>query len=317
MPTPLIDGEAEGEDAARHDVIVIGGSYAGASAALQLARARRRVCVIDAGLRRNRVAAVSYGLIGHDGRDPGDLIAVARTELRRYPTVTWIEGHATAARAVGDDFEVELASGERWVAPRLVLAGGMIDEPPDLPGLAERWGTRVFLCPYCHGYELDGGAIGVIADSPAIEHLAMMLPDWGPTTLFVQDVDLGVVTRTALAARGVVLEDEPVVALEDDDGGDGVAARLRDGRVIALAGVFAMPGARLADDLASQLGCELEEGAAGAHLKVNGAGETSVHGVYACGDNTCGRGSIATAIGDGARAGVAVHQSLVFRGDAG
>ena len=307
---PTVDGEASEGDVERHEVIVIGGSYAGASAALQLARARRRVCVIDAGVRRNRVAAVSYGLIGHDGCDPGDLIAAGRAELLRYPTVTWIEGHATAARSAGDDFEVVLASGQRRVAPRLVLASGMIDELPDLPGLAERWGSHVFLCPYCHGYELDGGAIGVIAHSPAIEHLAMLLPDWGPTTLFVQDVELGAVTRTALAARGVGFEEEPVVAIEGDDS---AVVRLRDGRAIALAAVFAMPSARLADDLATQLGCELEEGAAGAHLEVNGAGETSVAGVYACGDNTCGRGSIATAIGDGARAGVAVHQSLVCR----
>ncbi len=296
---------------ATEDVIVIGGSYAGIAAALQLARARRRVTVIDAGQRRNRFAAAAHGLLGQDGRAPGAIVEDARAQLLAYPTVTWREDTVGAARADGDEFEVELASGERLAARRLVLAAGLVDVLPDLPGLAERWGTSVFHCPYCHGYELAGGELGVLATGPVVEHLAKLLPDWGPTTLFVQGVELDAITRTAIAARGVTIEDEPVVALAGDP--PGVEVRLRDGRALALAGVFVLPEVRMADGLAEQLGCELEEGVAGLHLVVNDTGETNVSGVFACGDLAIGGGSISTAVGEGARTGVAVHKSLVFR----
>jgi thioredoxin reductase len=322
-----LDGESDpAPEAARkparvEDAIVIGGSYAGLSAALQLARARRNVYVVDAGLRRNRPSHHAHGFLGQDGTDPADIVALGRAELCAYPTVTWIDGRVTAARITTQAppaggvamprFEVTLAGGEALAAHHLVLAGGVVDELPDLPGLRERFGAGVFHCPYCHGYELECGAIGLVAGSPLVERLAQLLPDWGATTLFAEDVELDAISRTAIAARGVTLEDTRIAALEGD--GPGVDVRLVDGRVLSFAGVFVTTRTRLADGLARELGCELDEGSHGEYLKVNGAGETSVRGVYACGDNAGPSGSIATAVGDGARVGVAVHQSLVFR----
>jgi thioredoxin reductase len=302
------------------DVIVVGGGYAGMSAALQLARARRTVSVIDAGTRRNRVASHSHGFLGQDGRSPADIVRVAKEQLLAYPTVTWIEDTAVEARALqaaaGDatatpDFEVVLEGGPRLVGHRLVLAGGVVDDLPDLPGLAERWGQGVFHCPYCHGYELECGAIGLIARNELVERMAQLLPDWGATTLFTEGVELDPISATAILARGVTIEDTRIAALEGD--GPGVEVRLADGRVLSFAGVFTPGRTRLADELAGRLGCELDEGSHGVFLQTNGAGETSVRGVYACGDNAGPSGSIATAVGDGARVGVAVHQSLVFR----
>ncbi len=159
-----------------HDVIVIGGSFAGISAALQAARARRRVLVIDAGSRRNRFASSSHGFLGQDGRDPAAIIATARAELLSYPTVTWLDATAAAVRGLADAFVLELASGDYVQGKRLILAAGVTDELPAIPGLAERWGTSVFHCPYCHGYELDGGRIGVLATSPLSFHQAICFP---------------------------------------------------------------------------------------------------------------------------------------------
>ena len=292
-----------------HDAIVVGGSYAGLSAALQLARARRRVLVIDAGQRRNRFARTSHGFLGQDGRDPGAIVADARAQLLAYPTVTWLEGAAIAGRALGDadGFAIALAAGAEARGRRVVLAVGVVDDSlPDIPGVVERWGTHIFHCPYCHGYELGGGAIGVLASSPLAVHSAQMLPDWGPTTLFTRglfepDAD----QLRLLDRRGVTIERAAVTAIE------GAAdVRMADGRVIALAGLFVVSHTRIASPLAAQLGCELEDGLLGAFVKTDAMRETTVRGVFACGDMAVMAGSIALAVGDGVRAGVAAHQSL-------
>ena len=146
-----------------YDVVIVGGSYAGLSAGLQLARGRRKVLVIDAGLRRNRFAQHSHGFLGQDGRAPGDIAAQARAQLLAYPNVEWVDQSAVKAGQCAEGFAVVTADGQRFAARRLIIATGMVDVLPEIPGLAERWGKHVFHCPYCHGYELDGGPIGVLA----------------------------------------------------------------------------------------------------------------------------------------------------------
>lgn len=149
---------------------VIGGSYAGLSAALQLARARRQVLVVDAGQRRNRfvdaAGETSHGFLTQDGRPPAEIAADAREQLMNYPNVEWIHGTADDAR-VASDGRLEFRVGSEAIsAHRLILATGVRDELPPVPGLAERWGRSVFHCPYCHGYEMNAGPIGIIAASP-------------------------------------------------------------------------------------------------------------------------------------------------------
>jgi len=152
------------------DVIVVGGSYAGLSAATQLARARRRVLVIDAGQRRNRYARHSHGFLTQDGSEGAAIVAKGREQLLAYSTVAWREGTVVDATDNGDRFEVTLRDGLVLRARRLVLATGTIDELPPIDGLAERWGRHVFTCPYCDGYELARGDIGVLASGPMALH---------------------------------------------------------------------------------------------------------------------------------------------------
>jgi len=152
------------------DALVIGGSYGGLSAAMQLARARRRVLVVDAGQKRNRFAKTSHGFLTQDGRSPDAIAADGRAQLLLYPTVRWLHGTATEAEPLQDGFAVRTEAGERLQARVLVLATGVVDELPDIPGVAERWGRHVFHCPYCHGYELDRGRIGVLGVGPTSLH---------------------------------------------------------------------------------------------------------------------------------------------------
>lgn len=293
-----------------YDVIIVGGSYSGISAGLQLARARRKVLVIDAGQRRNRFAHSSHGFLGQDGRNPGTIASEARAQLLAYPTVEWMSQPAIQAKTEDGGYVITAANGEQFAARRLILATGVVDELPEISGLSERWGQRVFHCPYCHGYELDGGQVGVLAASPMAIHQALMLPDWGPTTLFLNEVfepDAGQLAM--LARRGVVVEPEPVLSV----GGEQADVTLASGRVIKLAGLFTQPRTRMGSPLAAQLGCEFEAGPTGDFIKVDAMRETSVSGVFACGDAAIGAGNVAIAVGDGARTGGAAHQSLMFR----
>jgi thioredoxin reductase len=293
-----------------YDVIIVGGSYAGMSAGLQLARARRQVLVIDAGRRRNRFASHSHGFLGQDGRDPGTIVSEARDQLLAYPTVEWVSQPAIQASTSDAGFTVTVESGEQFAARRLVLATGVVDELPEVPGVSERWGQRVFHCPYCHGYELGGGQIGVLAASPLAIHHALMLPDWGPTTLLLNGVfEPDADQLASLATRGVTVIDEPVLSV----GGEQADVTLASGRVIKFAGLFTQPRTRMSSPLAAQLGCEFEVGPTGEFIKVDAMRETNICGVFACGDAAIGAGNVAIAVGEGARTGSAAHQSLIFR----
>lgn len=294
------------------DVIIVGGSYAGLSAALQIALARRHVLVVDADVRRNRFAVHSHGYLGFDGAKGAAIIEKARAELLAYPTVTWVDGTATMARATSDGFAVSLASGALHEARRIVLAIGVVDELPDLPGVAARWGRSVFNCPYCHAYEMTGGHIAVLATNPFSVHTALLLSDWGRVTYFTRalfqpsEEDIA-----ALGRRGVSVERAPVVAIEGTE--QDVQVRLEGGRALSFRGVHVSSKTRVASPLAEQLGCAFDESPFGAFVRVDVTTETTVPGVFACGDMAMPAGSIALAVGDGARAGVAAHQSLVFR----
>lgn len=299
-----------GEDMRRdYDVIVIGGSYAGLSAALQLARARQRLLVVDSGLRRNRFAPVSHGLLRQDGRSPAAIAADGRAQLLAYPDAHWRNGVVVDARRHDDGFVIQTGDAERLRARRLVLATGVVDELPAIDGLAERWGTGVFHCPYCHGYELARGRIGVLAVGALSLHHALMLPDWGEVTLFTNETfmpDDG--QRIALAKRGVVVESRRVARI-----GGTVAVELADGATVELDGLFVASQTRMASPVAEQLGCSFDPGLLGSFIRTDEFKETSISGVFACGDAARMAGSVALAVGDGAMAGAAAHQSLVFR----
>lgn len=289
------------------DVIVIGGSYAGIAASLQLARARRRILVIDAGIRRNRNASHSHGFVGQDGVDPAAIAAKGRAEFLAYPTAKWLEASADSAARTERGFAVT-ANGERYEAERLVLALGVVDELPEIPGVTERWGRSIFHCPYCHGYELDQGRIGVLGTSPLSAHQATMLPDWGPTTYFTRGFDPTPEERVLLERRDVTIEPGDVVRIEDN-----ATVRLADDRAFSFAGLFLGPKSHIAGPFAASLGLEMEDGMFGPIIKTDMTKQTSAPGVFACGDAALAAGSVSFAVADGARAGFGVHRSLIFR----
>ncbi|WP_228527268.1 NAD(P)/FAD-dependent oxidoreductase [Noviherbaspirillum soli] len=289
------------------EVVVVGGSYAGLSAALQLARARRNVLVIDAGRRRNRFALHSHGFLTQDGSEAAAIATQGRTQLRAYPNVAWANDIVASVTNDGGFFEVTLGDGGTVSARRLVLATGVTDTLPPIEGLAERWGRRVFHCPYCHGYELDDADIGVLATSELSMHHALLLPDWGRVTLFLNNAFTPTDAQSAaLARRGVAIEATPVARLDGE-----ADVVLADGRRLPMTGLFVVPRTTLTGELAQQLGCAVEAGPTGEFVVTDSMKATTVHGVFCCGDMARAAGNVALAVADGAMAGIATHRSLI------
>lgn len=293
----------------QYDAIIVGGSYAGLSAAMQLARGLRRVCIVDAGKPRNRFAAASHGFFGRDGAAPYEMIAEAREKVLAYETVTFISGEVLRAQRAERGFDVELANGDRLEGKKLVLAYGISDQLPAIDGLRERWGKTVLHCPYCHGYEFRGQRLGVLAVMPMSPHQARLLTDWGPTTFFLHDQpEPDAETLQHLRAREVTIERARVVAVEG-----AATVRLDDGRAHELAALYLGARIQLNSTLHAQLGCAMDLGPLGEVIRANpDTRETTVPGVFAAGDISRFFANATLASADGVMAGAGVHHALIF-----
>lgn len=296
-----------------YDALVIGGSFAGLSAAIHIARARHSVCVVDAGLPRNRFADASHGFFGQDGMPPLTMLEQAREKLLAYPTVTFINGSVESAQArEADGFEVQLQSGDVLSATKLLLAFGVSDILPDVPGLAERWGKRVLHCPYCHGFEFGGMPLGVLNLTPMSAHQALLISDWGPTTFFLNGRDdLDAATRATLAYRNIAIEPAPVTALEGDPKA-AVQVLLGDGRTHMVDALYIGTRTRMNSPIAERLGCAFEDGPFGPIIRTDATKLTTVPGVYAAGDIARVPPNATFASADGVTAGISLHQALLF-----
>ncbi|MDW6025241.1 NAD(P)/FAD-dependent oxidoreductase [Mesorhizobium sp. BAC0120] len=297
----------------QHDAIIIGGSFAGLSAATQLARARRNVLVLDAGEPRNRFADHSHGFLTQDGSTPQAIREEARRQLAAYPTAAVFETLAVNAVATGEGFEVATNGGRTFATRKLILATGIRDTLPAVPGLAELWGRRVLHCPYCHGYEVAGGVLGVLAAGPTALHQAILVAEWGDVTLFGNgafEPDNEQVAQ--MQERKLRFERAPVVAVDERSGEGGLTVVLSDGRSARLDALFTAPRTSMASPLAEQLGCAFGDGMMGPFIKVDERQRTTVPCVYAAGDAARPSHNIALAVADGAWAGICAHQSLVF-----
>ncbi|NUR43954.1 MAG: NAD(P)/FAD-dependent oxidoreductase [Streptomyces sp.] len=298
-------------DTHAYEVIVIGGGAAGLSAALVLGRARRRTLVVDAGEPRNAPSAHMQGYLSRDGMSPAEFLAIGREEIARYG----VELVRDRVVDVSQGFGVTLASGRTLRARRLVIATGLKDELPAVPGVAERFGKDVLHCPYCHGWEVRDQAFGVLATSPLSVHQALMVSQWSKdVTLFlhtVTEADLSDDDLRRLAAAGVKVVPGEVERLRiEDDRLTGV--QLADGTTHAREVLFTAPRAVPQNDLPAQLGAELNETPFGAYPVVDATGRTTVPGVWAVG-NAMGFGEqVINAAAGGYRAGATINGDLLM-----
>lgn len=295
------------------DVVIVGGGSAGLSAALMLGRSRRRVLVVDEGRPRNRFAGHMHGVLGRDHTSPLDLLAAGRAELERYDGVVIRAAEVAEARMSAElGFEVVL-DGERHRARRMLVATGLRDELPDIPGLVEQWGRGAFVCPYCDGWEARDRRVAVLATSPANVHQAQLMRQLSPSvTVFGHGVDLPPEARAGLVARGVRVEERRVAEVVADEHGRLRGIRLDDGTDVAADAIFVGPTPHPNDGLARTLGAETAlHPMGGEWLSVDAMGRTSVPGLWAAGNVTDGRSSVPFAMAAGNLAGAAINADLV------
>jgi thioredoxin reductase len=292
-----------------YDVVVVGGGAAGLSAALVLARARRRVAVVDAGEPRNAPAQHMHGFLSRDGFPPAELLRLAREEVTRYGADI-VVGRVAGVRP-GDEvpgFDVQLADRDVISARRVLVATGLRDLLPDIPGVRERWGRDLLHCPYCHGHEVRERPLGVIGGTPETIAHAHLVRQWShDVVLFTHEADLAEGDRAALGARAIGVVDGPVARLVVED--DALTAvELADGRVVDRTAVFVRPRMVPDNDALTSLGCEIDDGG---WVIADATGRTTVPGVWVAGNVANPRAQVITAAGEGSTAAIAINADLV------
>ncbi|MFB4306493.1 NAD(P)/FAD-dependent oxidoreductase [Actinomadura sp. GTD37] len=294
-------------DNSERDVLIIGGGPAGLSAALVLSRARRSVTVVDAGEPRNATAEHMQGFFTRDGMPPAHLLEIGRTEVRGYGgEILSGKVERTAGDAAGG-FALTLADGSTLRGRRLLVTTGVTDVLPDVPGLRDRWGREVQMCPYCHGWEVRDQRIVVLASSPNSVHQASLLRQWSPDVTFLAAEAPAGDDAARLDARGVrvVVGEARRLAVENDRV---TGFELADGSVLPCDAVFVAPTWVAKDGPLTDLGCEIgDDGFA----TVDATGRTSVPGVWAAGNVTFPAGQVIIAASAGSMAAAMLNADLI------
>ncbi|KQY32522.1 thioredoxin reductase [Nocardia sp. Root136] len=292
-----------------HDVVVIGGGTAGLGAALVLARSRRQVVVIDSGAPRNMAAENTHGFLTRDGATPTELLAVGTTEALRYGAQL-LGGRVVELAEADTGFAVETETGQVITARSVVVATGLRDELPAIPGVREQWGKGVLHCPYCHGYEVRDQPLAVLggANRAFSVHQASLVRQWSDdVTFFPREIDLSADERRRLSARGIrIVEGEIAQVVVRDGELHGV--EIASGQVITRTAVFVGPCFSPRDELLNRSRCTVGEDG---WVAVDATGHTSVPGVWAAGNVVDSPAQLIHAAAAGSRAAVAVNHYLL------
>ena len=304
------------------DVVVIGRSFGGLSAALTLGRCRRSVLVIGTGGPRNAAVRHAHGLLTQDGGNPTELIAIAETQLDKYPSVAIIDGRVDTVAAVDSAAAVDTVAaagrggpgfrvtfdGRTVTASAVIVATGVNDDPPAIPGLAEHWGRGVYTCPFCDGFENQDTPLVVVGVPAWAPHTATMLLGWSSdVSVFVDGLEPDVAQR--LRNAGIVVDSRSIRRVIGE-GGRACGLELDDGSTLAIGAIFCAKLPIPNSALAVALGCGTDDFGL---ITVDAQRRTTVDGVWAVGDVTSMRHQMAFAIADGAAAAADCHMALTSR----
>lgn len=293
-----------------YDVIIVGGSYAGLAAAMALGRALKQVLVIDSGLPCNRQTPFSHNFLTQDGKPPLEIMQAARLQVSAYDTIGFLSDTVVRAKKSGQEFEIETYTGEKFFAKKLIFATGIRDLLPDIDGIQACWGISVIHCPYCHGYEVRHEKTGLLSNSEITFEHTKMISNWtkdltlftnGPSVLTAEQAN-------TLRQKGINIVETPVESVQHKNG-HLTRIILNNGDEQALKALYAQIPFEQHCAVPEMLGCQLTpEG----FIKTDMMQETSVEGVFACGDNTGRFRSVANAVATGTMAGAAVSRKLIM-----
>lgn len=291
------------------DVAIIGGSYAGLSAAMALGRARRPVIIIDSGKPCNRQTPHSHNLITQDGKTPAEISALAREQVLAYPTVQLHNGRVATTTGQDGAFTVGTAEGNLFQAKKLIFATGITDLMPDIPGFGECWGISAIHCPYCHGYEYSDASTGVLINGEMAMEYVRMIRHWTTDlTLYTNGPALfDSAAREQMSSFGTQIIETPIAALEHRDGYLH-RVRLSDGSTRDISALYHRPAFVQHSSLPAELGCQIN---AQGYIQVDESQKTTVGGIYAAGDNSGAFRGLTGAMAAGTVAGARLNHELI------
>lgn len=292
-----------------YDVIIIGGSYAGLSAAMALGRAMRQVVIIDSGQPCNRQTPYSHNLITQDGKPPGQIAAIAKEQVLQYKTVSFIDTKAVKGRKINDGFEITTQEGASVTGRKLLFATGIIDQIPPVKGFADCWGISLLHCPYCHGYEVRDTTLGVICNGEMALEFCKLIYNWSKDlTLLTNDrCTMDAEQVKSLMDLGIKIIETEIVEILHKEGKMSNLV-LRDDSKLSFDAVFTRLPFQQHCKIPEQLGCEILENG---YLKVDEFQRTTVPGIYAAGDNTTPFRAVSIAIAAGTKSGAVINKELI------
>lgn len=293
----------------QYEVIIIGGSYSGLSAAMALGRSHRKTLVIDNGKPCNQQTHYSHNFITHDGIEPAIIAQKAKADIQKYTTIEFLEDLAIGAEKSAIGFTITTKNKGVYSCKKLVFATGVKDEMPSIPGFANAWGKSVIHCPYCHGYEVSGEETGILANGEIAFHYAQLISNW---TKKLSVLTNGTCTLTdeqksLLAKHQIEIIEKEIQSIEEENGAV-KAILFSDNSRSALTAIYSRPNFKQHCDLPEKLGCKLTEAGL---IEVDFMQKTTVEGVFACGDNESQMRSVANAVAKGNFAGAVVNSMLI------
>jgi len=290
------------------DVIIIGGSYSGLSAAMALGRALRNVLIIDSGLPCNRQTPYSHNFITQDGEKPGAIAEKAKAQVLKYDTVKFISDVAVCGKKTDFGFEIATQTGKVFSAKKLVFATGVKDIMPNIKGFAKCWGITVIHCPYCHGYEVKNEKTGILANGPFALHYAQLIRNWTKDlTIFTNGKsDLTQEQTDKIKKNNILIIEKEIKALKHQDGAIKEIV-FADNSSFELKAIYSRPPFEQHCKIPELLGCELTEQGL---IKVDMFQKTTVENILACGDNTSPFRAVSYAISTGNIAGTVLNNMM-------
>ncbi len=292
------------------DVILIGGSYSGLAAGMALGRALRKVLIIDNGQPCNEQTPLSHNFITQDGRAPKEISALAKQQVERYDTVKFLNGMATNGTKTENGFAIQMATGEKFTAKKIIFATGIRDIMPNINGYAECWGISVLHCPYCHGYEIRNERTGVLGNGEYVFEFSILISNWTKDlTLFTNGKSSLTVEQTSkLRKHNIEIVETEIEKLEHTNG-HLQKIIFKDGTTTPIKALYARSPFEQHSNIPESLGCEIT---VDGYIKVDTFQKTTVHGVFACGDNTSRMRTVANAVGTCTTTGMMVNKEIIL-----
>lgn len=292
-----------------YEVIIIGGSYSGLSAAMALGRSLRKTLVIDSGKPCNEQTPHSHNFLTQDGKSPKEIAENARKQVSEYETIHFHQGKAVETKKSETGFEVTTEKGEKFYSKKLIIATGITDEIPEIKGFKESWGISLIHCPYCHGYEYKGKKTAIIANGDKAVHISSLVKNLTKDVTLItrEKANFTDEQREKLKRNNIQIIENEIAELKNNNG---IAESIifSDGTEIKFEAVYGAFPFHQHSEIPKNLGCEFTEFG---HIKTDQFQKTNVPGLFVCGDNSSMMRSVSNAVMTGNVAGAMVNMELV------